>query len=1096
MVKSSVWRLFLIVVAGSLAIQAQNTAGFVGVVTDATGAVVVGATITVTETATGLSRAVNSGAEGFYTVPSLRPTIYKITVEATGFKRITQEGITLQADQKATVNFGLQLGAVTEAVEVFGSAAQVNAVSGTISQVVDTARILELPLNGRNAAMLAYTVAGTVQAPTVGADQGYTKTFPGAVTISANGTRQNESNFYFDGGNNIDSFSYINAPFPFPDAVQEFSVQTSNFSAEYGMSGGALVSVTSKSGSNQIHGDAFEFIRNRAINARNYFASAVDPLKRHQYGGTIGGPVRLPHYNGRDKTFFFFGYQGTQIRSTTGGLSATFPTAANLQGDFSNVLTVNPNNPLGKVTTIKDPNNGQLFPGNLIPANRFDPASVNATKLNPVGVGSGLTFYSLPVSQNYNEQIVRIDHAFSDKDRLMGHFYRNYFTQAGTYSPTLAVTAGDGVNFVVQNDLIGETHVFSPTLLNDFRLGWHREVNHRVSPPGMPDVSDLGVNLWQPPQYKTIERLTVSGFSDIYGGGSNATYPRATWTLSDTMRWTKGRHSVAFGFRGDQLRMDELCEFYEFGYFTFTSYFTNYAMSDFMLGRMSTFQQGSGENRNVRNHWMGLFAQDDVRASRRLTFNFGLRWDPYFPWHDKYGRIDQFNPSGYAAGRVSQMFPNAPPGEYFPGDPGVPQNGVNPVYSNLAPRFGFAYDVFGDNKTVLRGGGGVFYDSSQSAFFNSRMVDATPWSPQLALTNPVGPFSNPQLGISQGIPQPPVFPPPKNTAFPQPVLVVSEAPDGTYRTPRVYNWNFTVEHQVAKDWLARVAYVGSRANHVFIAEELNPAVYTPGSTLSTDNRRPFKGFTNVSIADQAGLARFNGLEASLEKAFSHGLTLRANYTWSKSYDDLPFTWGAQGPMAAQSWTFPYYFPNADMMDRGPSLYDRRQRFVGTYVWQIPFPANAHRLLRYTLGGWQLTGLATFQSGSPMTILAGSDRSQTGLSNDRAVITGPAYGGSACTSAPCVNYLNVSSFSLPAIGGFGNAGKGVLTGPGLINLDAGFVKGVSVREHVNLQFRVEFFNITNRANFNNPTTSVSGAGFGTIRSAGDPRIGQAALKLTF
>ena len=410
---SSIFLLSLIVLAGSLTIRAQNTGELLGAVTDATGAVVTGAKVTVTETATGLTRSVNTGSDGFYTVPSLRPTAYKITVESPGFRTSAQEGVTLQWPTRRPPSISkLELGAVTETIDVSASASQVDTVTGTIRQVVDTARILELPLNGRNAATLAYTVAGTVaSADLEGADQGSGKTFPLAVTVSANGTRQNEMSFLFDGGNNMDSFSYINAPFPFPDAVQEFSVQTSNYGAEYGMSAGGVISVTTKSGTNQFHGDAFEFVRNGEINARNYFASAVDPLKRNQYGGTIGGPVVLPHYNGRDKTFFFFGYQGTaDSRHNLGGLSTFVPTAANLQGDFSNALTVNPNNPLGKATVIKDPVTGQPFPGNLIPVSRMDPASLAFSKYYPVG---SRQWHCLLVPSRFisrfNEEIVRMD---------------------------------------------------------------------------------------------------------------------------------------------------------------------------------------------------------------------------------------------------------------------------------------------------------------------------------------------------------------------------------------------------------------------------------------------------------------------------------------------------------------------------------------------------------------------------------------------------------------------------------------------------------------------------------------------------------------
>lgn len=1091
-------RLYLPVfafLACSLAANAQNTSAIQGLVTDASNAAVAGAKVTVTEIATGLNREVTTGSDGLYSVPTLRPTVYKVSVEATGFRTLTQDNITVQSDQIATLNFKLEVGALTESVVVTATAAQVDTATGTISQVIDTARILELPLNGRNPATLAYTVAGTVSAPTTGADQGAGKTFPEAVTISANGSRQNETSFLFDGGNNIDSFSYINAPFPFPDAVQEFSVQTSNYSAEYGMSAGGVVNVTTKSGSNQFHGDLFEFVRNRIINARNFFATSVDPLKRNQYGGTIGGPVRLPHYDGRDKTFFFFGYQGTQTRDITGGLSAFVPTTANLQGDFSNVLTVNPNNPLGKATTIKDPLSGEAFSGNIIPMSRLDSAALGLSKFLPSETGSGHVLYQKPVNTSLNEEIVRIDHSFSENDRLMGHYYANKYSQASTLTPGLTIDYGDGVNFFVQNGLIGETHIFNPSLINDFRLGFHREANDRFVPSHAPNVNDFGVNVMEPTAYKAIESVSVSGFFSI-GDGTDARYPRNTWTLSDTFRWNHGRNQLAVGFRGDLLRMDELNLFNEFGDFTFSSNFTGYALSDFMLGKLNSVLQGSGENRNVRNQWIGLFAQDDYRANRRLSFNFGIRWDPYFPWHDLFGRIEQFSPAGFAAGVVSKEYPNAPPGLYFPGDPGVPQNGVNPVYTNFAPRFGVAYDLLGDGKTVIRGGGGIFYDSSQSAFFNSRMVDATPWSPTISLTNPTGTFSNPFQGYTP-LQEPPPFPPPSNTVFTRPVLAITEDPAGNYRTPVVYNWNLTVERQLWQNWLARVAYVGSHGSHIYIAEELNPAIYTPGSTLGTDARRVYQGFSTISLANQSGNAHFNALELTVDKTFSHGLTFRANYTWSKSLDDLPVSWGAQGPMASQSWVYPWYYPNADLLDRGPSQFDHRHRFVSTYVWQLPSFAGANSLVRHTLGGWQTTGLLQVQTGPPLTIVAGKDQSMTGLNEDRAVITGSPYGNNACTTAvTCVSFLNPSSFALPAAGTFGNVGKGLLTAPGAVNLDAGMVKIVPVRERAQIQLRIEFFNIFNHPSFGSPKNSVSGAGLGQILSAGDPRIGQLAVKAVF
>jgi hypothetical protein len=855
-----------------------------------------------------------------------------------------------------------------------------------------------------------------------------------------------------------------------------------------------VVNVVTKSGTNQYHGDLFEFNRNAVFNARNFFADKRDQLKRNQFGGTIGGPVRVPGYDGRNKTFFFFGYQGTRIRNLQSGASAFLPTAANLQGDFSNVLTVNPNNPLGKAINILDPLTGQAFPANRIPVSRFDPASIGVTKYLPAGVGNGNVFYTVPIKNSFNESIARVDHSFSDKDRITGRYYTNKFFTPSSWDPNFALIYVDGVDFIVQNALLQETHIFTPTLLNDFRLNFHREHNNRFVPPGVPNVNDFGVNIWQPNGYKAIESIGVAGFFSI-GSNTSSRWPRTTWSLADDIRWTNGRHGFSFGFRGELGRMDERDNlFNEFGTYSFTSDYTNYALASFFLGKLRTFRQGAGEAKNARNHSVGLYVQDEFRASRRLTFNMGIRWEPYFPWRDLYGRVEQFRPQDYYAGVMSTQYTNAPAGLFFPGDSGVPESGVKPTYKNFAPRFGFAYDLTGDGKTSLRGGSGIFWDTRQSSFFNARFADVTPFSPQLTITDPVGPFSNPLVGIQS--PFPAAFPPARDTFFQAPTLVITLDPRGKYNTPSIYNWNLVIERQIMKDWLARAAYVGSRSNHLERSEELNPAVYIPGSKLTTDQRRLFQGYQYISLASQSGVSRYHSMQLTLERRFAQGFTARANYTWSKSTDTMPVNWGAQGPMDSQSFVYPWYFPNADQMDRGLSDFDTRHRFVGSFVWQLPRLAHSNLLLRHAAGGWEVTGLVSMQSGPPLTILAGKDQSQTNL-RDRAVINGAPYGPGACGSAaPCVDYLNVSSFALPAAGGFGNVGKALLRGPNLINTDAGFSKNFAVRERLQLQMRAEFFNFFNRVNFNNPGSSVSGGGFGSIRSAGDPRIGQLALKLLF
>src|SRR4051794_31195233 len=404
--------------------NAQGLGELAGGITDPSGAAIAGAKVTAIEVGTGFERTAVSSAEGFYSIPSLRPAEYKLTVEAVGFRPFTATNISLQADQRGTVNVKLELGSVTETVSISASAAQVDTATSTIKQVVDQRQIVELPLNGRNAATLTLLVPGAINAPSNGADQGQTKTFPGAVTIPTNGSRQFQTSYRLDGGNNMDEYTNLNAPFPFPDALQEFSVQTSNYSAEYGQNAGGVVNIITKSGTNGLHGDAFEFVRNAEFNARNFFAAKRDQLKRNQYGGTIGGPVVIPKlYNGRDKTFFFFGYQGTPIRNLQGAQSAFVPTPANINGDFSAILDANnPANPLKKATTVLDPLTGQPFPGNRIPVSRFDPAALAVLKYLPQGAADGSLFFAKPIVQDFSEYVVKMDHSLGVNDKISGRY--------------------------------------------------------------------------------------------------------------------------------------------------------------------------------------------------------------------------------------------------------------------------------------------------------------------------------------------------------------------------------------------------------------------------------------------------------------------------------------------------------------------------------------------------------------------------------------------------------------------------------------------------------------------------------------------------
>jgi hypothetical protein len=1070
---------------------AQGYGQIVGSVTDPQGLGIPNAQITLTESATGLQTNTVTSQEGLYSVPALRPTQYNLTVTAGGFKTFAQSGITLRADETVTVNAALQLGASAEKVNVTADAAQVDTATATIGQVVDTRRVTDLPLNGRNAAQLTVLAAGVVAAPNDSSDQGQTKTFPVVVTISANGSRANVTNYMLDGGNNVDEYTNVNLPFPFPDALQEFSVETSNYSAQYGQNAGGVVNVVTKSGTNELHGDLFEYLRNREFNARNFFAKTVDPLKRNQFGGTVGAPVVIPGlYNGKDKTFFFFGYQGTILREMLGAQTAFVPTQANEQGVFS--------------STIYDPKSSPLtpFPNNTIPTSRFDPASVNFLKDLPVGVGSGLVFYQKPVRQDFNEEVARVDHQIGTRDRLTGRYYRDRFYNIGIFDPSNLLTFTDEAKNLVQNGLVSETHTFSPTIINVWTLNYAREADQRGAPTGAPSVADFGVNMWQPPD-KALQSIQVAGFFTI-GDNPKARFTRNNWTLGDDVHWTKGNHALSFGVHAEISRMDIDSQFQEPGAFTFTADTTNSAIASFELGYLRTLTQGSGQFFNNRNQFLGLYVADSHRISKRLTLNYGLRWEPFFPWKELKHRITQFNEAAYYAGRVSQVYTNAPPGLLFPGDSGMPENGVNANYRDFEPRVGFAWDATGDGKTSIRGGAGIFYDSRMMAGFMNAVTTNTPFSPTVTITTPQGPFSNPYLGITNPFPTP--VPIPKSVAFPLPVIVVSLDPSGDYKVPAIYNWNLTLERQVAKNWMAHVSYVGSHTSHLATSLQLNPAVFTPGSTLSTDARRIFHNFSGITLDSQAVNGHYNSLQTGFEKRFSQGFTILANYTFSKALDNLPFNQSVTGPGPNASGTaYPWYFPKADGLDYGRADFDRTHRFVISYVWQLPTPGNASKAVRLIAGGWQMTGLFQAQTGLPLTVTAGQDRSQTGLGVDRAVLAGPALGPGACgAAAPCVPYLIPSSFQLPPaaataspyIASFGNFGKGAISGPGAATWDVGMFRSFAVRERVSLQLRGEFFNVLNRANFNNPTATISAGGFGSISGSADPRIGQLALKLLF
>jgi hypothetical protein len=1158
----------------NLPAKAQGYGNIHGTVSDQSGAVVLSATVTVTQVDTGNAFTTFTSKEGTYVFPSLLPKPYKLEVIAPGFQAFSQTGIVLQADQTLTVNVGLQIGSTSQTVSIQADAPQVDTTTGTLSQVIDESRVADLPLNGRNVASLITLVAGVVDATNEGngVNQGNGKTFPAAVVSSSNGTLPNQNNYLLDGGNNVDEMTNVNGPFPFPDAMQEFSVQTSNYNAEYGQSAGGVVNIVTKSGGNQFHGDAFEFLRNGYFNARPHFATAADNLHRHQFGGTIGGPLIVPLFSHGHSTQFFFGYQHTIYHQNSSANTTTVPTLAEkgltLTGglasyaDLGNLCTAgwDANNIcLSASQTVRNPFTNVAYPLNRIPSSDFDPASVAYEKVFPTytgteapGVIGGAVNYWQPTVQSFNEYVSRVDHSFGANDHLFGRYYYNLFQQDADYNPANYASYRSYFNTRYQNALISETHTFTNNLLNNLVLNYQREVAARGGPPGSPNITAFGVkNIWQPPASDgPFVQATISGY---YGANSSAYafFGRNNYTLNDDLHWVKGAHNIAFGGHYELSKYDVITVYTSYGSFSFNTVTSNKvngvtyqypnAVANFLMGFMTGFGQGNYVYMNDRNHFPSVYAQDSWKVTHRLQFNYGVRWEEFAPWANRVGVQTAFSPANYTANVSTSQYSTLPAGMVISGDTGFPKNGVKDQYLQFMPRIGFAYDIFGNGKTAVRGGYGMFYQDRLPGFFNQSQSSFVPNTISVSLTNlgmyggtaganPGGPFSDPyctttSFCASGGVANPFPFTLPfsSNYTFPNAFQVAEYDPSGKFRVPVTYDYNLTLEQQLTSSSAFRLAYVGSASRHLFVSLEINPAVNN--GVGSTNQRRVYNTAPNVGpctancktsysqIVEAAmiGNAHYNSLQATFDKKIQHGLSLLVNYTWSKAYDDLPQATrlsNTEDLNPGMSYVYPLYPANATgipsaayvtdikALDRGLSDIDHPQALSVSYVYAFPKLSNGNRLLREVVNGWRTSGLIQHHSGDALTVYMNSDNSATGLTQDRGQrdFTKPAYsrdagGAGKCTAGKsCVNWLNSAAFSVPANTGpgtgFGNIVKDSLRGPGYTDWDGAAIRTFPVYRETNLEFRAEYFDLLNHTLLANPTISnpaASNSNFGTITS---------------
>jgi hypothetical protein len=1041
---------------------AAQTASLTGVVTDPSGLVVPAVKITATQVQTSLSFSTNGDETGHYLLPNLPIGLFTVTAETAGFKRFTQTGVELTVDLRALLNVKLEVGDMAERIEVAGEASRVDVQTATIQDLVDSRHVLDLPINGRDVYQLAKLVPGT-----------------GSSGLNINGGRAGQrsttANVRLDGAMNVEQNLLTVLPSPSPDAVQEFTIQTSVPSAKYGYAAG-VIEIATKSGTNQLHGTFYDFFRNDALDARSFFSPNKTRRRRNQYGAAAGGPVWLPRvYNGRNRTFWFVNVE--RQREVLGAVTTIFdPTATELQGDFSG---------LGR--TVTDPLTNQAFPNNQIPVARLDPLALNIIKkFVPLGQGTNGSYtYQAPSDNNPSQVLARVDHT----QGLNQFTWRTYITRITSPSAFGNLPYFDnGISFTHTGvHTLTFTRILTPKTINVFRFSYNSW--HAGAPDSGPNgftLNDLRAMGWSQNYYDYttyFPAMAVSGFFNVSTSLTHIVRGSNTFTWEDDLSLLRGKHTIQAGarvMRANQNDGDAIVR--SMGSYTFNGAFTGSALTDFMLGRPSFFEQQNEQFAATQATTVGLYVQDDIRASKRLTLNIGVRYElPLAPF-ETAGTVMVFKPGSTER---STKFKNAPPGLLFLGDPGVTKSGRATPSTLFGPRVGFSYALTSDQKTVLRAGWGVFYNPTWLNV-EAQYDNKPPWVNRIGVTPPAS-TANPWANYPGGNP----FPSPSgdpNYVF-QNAGIFSYAPN--YTEPNMQQWNINVQRELAKNFLVTGAYVGSKGTHLLLRTDENAAKYIPGqSTLANlDARRPFfSPLTTIEWITSGGNSTYHSAQFTLNKRFSKGFSVLSSYTFSKSLD-----WQSDGFSA-----FPQD-PNNYAAEHGPSTWDRTHAFVNSWVWQIPTPASWRGIAAYVLGNWAVNGILSMYSGTPLMLAESVDRALRGLTNRPDRLRDARLSSGRPRAALIAKYFDTSAYVPNQTGQFGSAPRteSQLRGPGTVELDVGTVKRFRITESHRLEFRGEFINLPNRPNFSNPGTNIdSSASFGRITAAGDGRVIQLGLKYMF
>jgi carboxypeptidase family protein len=1080
----------------------QATAQISGAVKDQSGAVLPGVEVTATQTDTGIARSAVTNETGTYILPNLPVGPYKLEAALPGFRTYVQTGIVLQVNSSPAINVVLEVGQVTEQVEVQANAAMVETRAAGVGQVIENEKILDLPLNGRNATELIVLAGAAVQTAVSNPD----RAMPGATAMSVAGGFSTGVTYALDGAWHNDRYNNYNLPFPFPDALQEFKVETSSMSAQSGGSTGASVNSVTKSGTNDFHGSAFEFVRNDLFNARNYFATTNSTLKRNQFGGTVGGPIR------RNKLFFFGGIQGTTVRQDPADLQGFVPTAAMLTGDFSGV-TAPQCRPNRQQLNLRAP-----FVNNRIDPSRFSKAARNLTALLPKPIDDcGLVRYGKRTVTDEHQYVARVDYQMSDAHSLFGRYLATKFKQPAPFDfgGNYLTSDSGGYDNLSQSYAAGSTYLLGPNTVNSLRVAVNRTFVLRKNVPTS-SARGIGVNQYSYPLSGGGERgirLNVSGGFTL--GATPGPGITNSYQLVEDISLIRGAHQMNVGLSVIHSRNNFYANPIIDGDYAFNGQTSGLGLADFLLGLPSRNRQAPPSGTLMSSTYLASYIADTWKVTPRFTANLGVRWEPFIPQTVRNGTVAIYSEERYKAGVKSTVFKNAPFGFYYPGDPGFPNascrpsgickaSAVNNRWGEFAPRLGFAWDPKGDGRMSIRAGVGGSYEVPSGGWFNNSI--APPWMPTIIRTDFPSGLDDPWAGYPGGnpFPLPPID---VNAVFPPDAAYYAVAENS--KPLAKYSWNLSLQRQMGTDWLVSGTYMGSQASHLWGNQERNPAVFIPGncgagqfgltaagSCSNTGNLNPrrklfldypnIKGTTmaNISQYIDAGTSSYHGMLLSVQRRAARGVTLGANYTWSHCYGDDANLGGGGG--AGSSYTD----PNNRRLDRGNCEGDRRHVFNLTSVAQTPTFAN--NTLRMIATGWRVSGIYRKSSGSFLTITSGVDRALTGVSGQRAqqLLLNP-YGDKSLT-----NYLNPSAFGLPALGALGNMGPRNIAGPGTWQFDLALSRSFQIRENQRLEARAEAYNVTNSLRPDNPATGLNSNLFGTITSSKDPRIMQFALKYVF